>query len=1116
MQCPRCRSENREGRRFCAACGDALTQICAICSFANEPGEKFCGGCGRPLSEPSAAGEVRDLSPRAYTPKHLASRILTSRHAMEGEHKQVTVLFCDLVESTRLAELMSPEVMHQIMDRILKLMADAVHRYGGTVNQFLGDGLMALFGAPVALEDHALRGVEAALTIQETLSGYGTQLEQERGVEIQLRLGLNTGPVVVGRIGDDLRMDYTAVGDTTNLAARLQAMAEPGTIVISEATHRAVAGHVRAESLGSVPIKGRSQPVTAFRVTSRRRRRSHLEVRAERGLTPFVGRGREVALLRECWERVKQGRGQAVCILGESGVGKSRLLFEFRQALGDDRAIWIEGHCSSLGQSRPYEPILSVLRTRLQIDEGDNPLQMEEKLRRGVRELDEGLEESIPFVRELFNLPGENQKLKHMDPPMKQRLTFEALRALTSAGARHTPLVLLLEDLQWIDKTSEDYLTFFGQNLATLPVLLLTTHRPGYVVRWAERTWYTQLALDLLSEGDGDVMMTKLLGSPDVPRELVRMISEKAEGNPLALEEITTSLFERGILVRENGGIRWAARADIGFPTAIQDVVRARIDRLEESVKDTLQIASVIGREFNATLLARVSETPADLDQHLSTLRGLELIQETRFFPDPVLAFKHAVIQDVAYQSLLLHRRQELHAAIGAAIEELAAAHVEESAAVLVHHYRRSERADKVLWYARIAGDRAARLYARAEARADYEAALAAVQTLPVSPDLRGAEIDVILKLAAVGVSRLDLERDRAALERARELAEALPDEGRLAQVLYWLGRNYYVAGTTSTAIEYAEQSLVIADRLGDEALAAPPVNLLGRAYSRSTLPRAVKMMVRSAEQMRRVGNTMEEATARGFAGGLLAIAGDFGDAFTYLDEAVKLAQEVHNPFAEAANYFYRGIAHEQHGAPARAIPDHEAALRLAERTGDLFRVYAVKHYQGWACTLAGETARGRALLEESVALAERLGTTFSLGLAKAYLAGCLIAEGRSDDAVARCQEAIRLAEETQETFAGALAQRMLAEALLRLDPRDTPGAEQAVVEAIRIQQDIGARPELARSLLTAARVSAAAGDEAAAKTRLAQAMEMFQQMDMAWDIAHAEPWLRASPTART
>ena len=564
MTCPRCHAENREGRRFCAKCAAPLAAPCPSCGFSNEPGEDFCGGCAAPLAAASRPVEPPlAASPQSYTPKHLAQKILASKSALEGERKQVTVLFCDLVDSSRLAERLDPESMHEIMDGALRLMAEAVHRYEGTVNQFLGDGLMALFGAPVAMEDHAFRGVQAALAIRETLSGYSEQLKRDRGVELHLRLGLNTGPVVVGRIGDDLRMDYTAVGDTTNLASRIQSLAEPDTILVAEATHRLVEGYVRSEPLGPVAVKGRSAPVEAHRVIGRRRGRTRLEVSVERGLTRLVGRDRELGLLRDCLDRARAGRGQVVGLVGDPGVGKSRLLYEFRKSLGGERVTWLEGHCVAYGQTTPYLPILQMLRTNFEVEEGDNPLQIHEKLRQRVHRLDPALGGILPFLHELFGLPGSDEALGHLDPKDKRQKTFEAIRTLTLAGAQRRPHVLILEDLHWIDKTSVDYLAFLIAALAGVPVLLLTTQRPGYTVRWGDKTFYTQIALDLLTERETESLVAALLGSHHLPSDLTQIVREKAEGNPLFVEEITTSLLQRGMLVgrteRSSGraALRW-------------------------------------------------------------------------------------------------------------------------------------------------------------------------------------------------------------------------------------------------------------------------------------------------------------------------------------------------------------------------------------------------------------------------------------------------------------------------------------------------------------------------------------------------------------------------------
>lgn len=434
-------------------------------------------------------------------------------------------------------------------------------------------------------------------------------------------------------------------------------------------------------------------------------------------------------------------------------------------------------------------PILDILRTNFQVEEGDNPLQIQEKLRQGVHRLDPTLDGILPFFHDVFSLPGADEALKHMDPKDKRQKTFEAIRALTMAGSQRRPHVLILEDLHWIDKTSEDYLAFLTAGLAGIPIVLLTTHRPGHTVRWADKTYYTQIALDVLTEPETEALVAGILRSRHLPSDLIRIVSDKAEGNPLFVEEIATSLIERGILVRRNGEIVWTGVAPGEFPDSIQDIIRARIDRLEEPVKRTVQAAAVIGREFGLRLLTRISEVPAEVQHHLDTLKHLEFVHETRFFPELEFILKHAVTQDVAYQSLLGQRRKELHGAIGGAIEDLHGDRLEEQAAILAYHYARSERQAKAIAYALQAGDHAVRLHARAEASTHYAQALSLARELPDSPETQRLQIDAVLKLAAVGASREDMERDQLHLAQAHALATTLVDEPRLAQVLYWQGR---------------------------------------------------------------------------------------------------------------------------------------------------------------------------------------------------------------------------------------------------------------------------------------------------------------------------------------
>jgi predicted ATPase/class 3 adenylate cyclase len=1100
MQCPRCQHDNRSNAKFCENCGAPMTRACAHCGAELSPASRFCAECGRPVAAaappPAAAAPLR--APQHYTPKHLAERILSSKSALEGERKQVTVLFVDVVESSLLAERLDPEDLHALMDRALRLMAEEVHRYEGTVNQFLGDGLMALFGAPVALEDHAVRAVQAALGILETMNGLSDEVRRERGVEVRLRLGLNGGPVVVGRIGDDLRMDYTAVGDTTHLASRMQTLAEPGTILVTEATHKLVEGHVRSEALGPVQVKGRSDPVSVFRIVGRRRRRTRLEISAEAGLTQLVGRARERDLLCDLLARVQSGQGQVVGIVGEAGVGKSRLVHEFRKSVKEEALTWLEGHCVPYGQATPFLPILDVLSMNFQIEEGDNRLQIEEKLRSSVRRLDAGVHWVLPHLAELYGLPVEEESLRRLDPKDKRQRTFEAIRALTIAGSQRRPHVLVVEDLQWIDQTSEDYLAFLIESLARVPALLITMHRPGYAVRWTDKPYYTQIGLGLLTQAEVASMVRNLLGSEDFPADLAPRVFEKAEGNPLFVEEIVTSLRERGLLARHNGGYAWTGGAVVEVPGTAQDIIRARLDRLDAPVKRTAQAAAAIGREFSLWLLRTVCELPHEVEGHLAALERAELIHQTRFFPDSSYTFKHTLVQEVIYQSLLAQRRRELHGIIAAAIEQLQD-RPEEVAPLLAHHYERSERQERAVHYALAAGDRAAQqLYANAEAASYYERALAIAKAQAPSPDAERAQIDATLKLAGVEVIRKDLERERANLHTAAALAEKLDDRARLSKVFYWLGRIDYVLGNPQGATEHAKRSLEVAERLPDEALAAAPANLLGRAcFLQGNIRDAAELLERSAVELLKLGNVNDAATSLAFTGIALAELGEFERASVLIDQGMRLAHENPNPFVEAAVVFFRGYARYARGEWQGALRDLAEAKRIAQPVGDLFRVFAASVWEGGAQIMTGELSLARATLEEALALGTRLGTRFLVGRAYAWYGDCLVLLSEPQAAIAPAQEGVRLAEELGDHMTSALAHRALAHALLRCDRSNWAQAEDLIRTAIQLLQEGGLRPELARSYALYAAMLSKIGEEQRAGELRAKATEMVGEMGM-------------------
>ncbi len=698
MQCPSCHAQNREGHRFCGECGTVLVLTCPSCAFANEPGQRFCGGCGASLMAVVPPKE-KFVAPQSYTPEHLAEKILTSRGALEGERKLVTVLFVDVSGFTAMSERLDPEDVHGLMDRAFELMLGEIHRYEGTVNQFLGDGLMALFGAPIAHEDHAIRALHASLGIQRALRSYRDQLRLQRDIDLQVRMGLNTGAVVVGKIGDNLRMDYTAVGDTTNLAARLLALAEPGDVLVSEDIVKVVAPFFVLQSLGEVSVKGKALPVRPYRVEAARNVRSRLEAESEAGLTPLVGREAELALLQGAFGEVRAGRGQAVFVYGEAGIGKSRLLLEFRRHAETANPRWILGRCVSYGRTIACLPVLDFLRDLLGIKEGDGVDVVLDKLEAGIGDTGDDLAWTLPFLRVLLSLDPGDTSVSTMNPLQRRGRTAEAVRDLLIAHAHRRPLVLVVEDLHWIDAHSEDILHLVLDSIAAEPILVVLTYRPGYVQPFGDQTYFTRITLRALPEDQAAGLIERVLQAP-VPPEVTARIAHKAEGNPLFIEELAKSLVEDGSLRRE-GEVYQLTRPleDVRIPDTIQGVIMARIDRLPEASKTALQVASVIGREFTARLVERVAKLARDSRPELGDLRSLELIYEKARSPELSYMFKHALTHDVAYETLLRQKRRELHRRTGEVIEELYADRLGEFYETLAFHFSHGEVGDKAVDY---------------------------------------------------------------------------------------------------------------------------------------------------------------------------------------------------------------------------------------------------------------------------------------------------------------------------------------------------------------------------------------------------------------------------------
>jgi class 3 adenylate cyclase/tetratricopeptide (TPR) repeat protein len=1031
-------------------------------------------------------------------------------HLPEGERRRATILFSDLSGYTEMNERLDPEEVEKIMSQIKKEAVRIVETHRGVVNQFVGDEVLALFGIPVAHEDDPLRAVKAALELHEMIRQMSPEVEARIGKPLTMHTGINTG-LIVTNPSDDRDGLYGITGDTVNTGARLKLQAESDDILVSPETQRLIAPYFETNALDAIRMKGKTKAMIPYRVIGESKVHSRFEAAEQKGFKTYTGRDQELTALHGCLEKAIRGEGQFVTVVGEAGVGKSRLQYEFRRSLDSEKATVLQGRCQSYGSDTPYLPFLDALRRGLHLREEDSPDELLDKAVTNIKAIDPSLEQYIPLYLHLLSIRSDYQLPANFQGNELRRAMEEALAVMNTLNTQHQPMVLILEDWHWSDESSQAALNHLIGVIAPHRLMVLVTYRPEYLATWDYLSYYTPIVLKPLVAPHTENIIKSVIGAAYLPEGLGGLIHDRTGGNPLFIEEVCYSLIEEGVVVVKN---RQAALTrsleNLTLPDTVNAIIRTRLDRLDGNSKEALRMASVIGRVFAHRILERLYSTQTALSESLETLKALEVIQQIRFLPDAEYTFRHVLTQMVVYETLLLKHRREIHSAIGQVIEELYAEHLEEQAPILAYHYTRSDRQDKAIEYALLAGDQAAGLYANTEATTYYEQTLTMARALPSSPEAQRWQIDATLKLVAVGITRQNIERDHKNLEKAHAMAEDLDDKPRLARVLYWLGRIQYVLLNSQTAIEYAKQSLQIADRLGDDALAAPPVNLMGRLYwAQSDFVKAGQMMERSVKQMQRIGDKTEESTAAGFAGYVFAQLGEFDRALSHADHGIQNAQEIQNPFAESAAYHLRGCIWDQFGQWAQAIKDYEEGRSIADKVGDLFRVHLIKFWEGRAYALKGDPSRGRVLLEESLALAEKIGTKFGLGGLKAFLAGCLLRLDELDAAFSFCQDSIHLCEESGNKWLLALALRTLSEIISCQKPLDAEKVEQAIQEAIRLQQEIEAKPELARSYVSYAKLLNTKVESEKAKEYLAQAIDMFRKMDMTWDLAQAEQALQ-------
>jgi class 3 adenylate cyclase/tetratricopeptide (TPR) repeat protein len=1092
-------------------------QTCENCGTSLPPRANFCPQCAHPVGGPTAA--PRFPAPESYTPKHLATKILTHKGALEGERKQVTVLFADVKSSMELLADRDPEEARTILDPVLERMMEAVHRYEGTVNQVMGDGIMALFGAPVAHEDHAVRACYAALRMQESVKEYADEIYAMHGVAPQIRIGLNSGDVVVRAIRNDLHMDYTAVGHTTHLAARMEQLALPGCILLTRDTLRLVEGFVQVISRKFVSVKGLPDALEVFELAPALPVRRRFKASAiTRGLTRFVGRDGEMDQLQHALLLARGGHGQVVAPVGEPGVGKSRLVWELVHSHRVEGCLVLETGSVSYGMVTPYLPVIDLLKGYFRLEETDDTLNIREKVIGKALALDRGLEPVLPALLALFDAQNDDPQWNTLDPPQRRQRTLEAIKRLLLCESIRQPLVLVFEDLHWIDSESQTVLESLVESLPTARVLLVVNYRPEYQHPWAGKSYYTELAINPLPPDSAEELLGWLLGPDPELHPLKRLLVERTDGNPFFLEESLRTLVETHVLIGERGAYRLAkALPSIQVPSTVQAVLIARIDRLPAEEKQLLQAAAVIGKDVPHALLQAVADLPETVVRRgLRHLEATEFLYETRRVPDLEHTFKHALTHEVAYWSLLQERRRALHAKILHALKRLYPDRIAEHVERLAHHAFRSEAWDEAVSYLRKAGAKALSRSASREAVTCFEQALVALRNLPETREALELAIDLRFDLRASLFSLAEFTQILEELSKAEALAETLGDQPRLGRAYAYMAGSVWLIGDHDRAIESGTRALALGVALDDLTLQLPAYLYLGLAnYSVSRYPEAIEFF----RMMASLGDTSSRdrfgmagfpsVIARAWLAWCLADLGAFGEASMRGEEGLRIAQAGDHAYSLASAYYGLGHVYLRQGDLQNAISVLERGRELCE-SADLriMRVLTAPQL-GYAYARDGRIAEAVSTLEHALEQTVVTGFLSLRSLVYGWLGEAFLRAGRLDDATSATQQALDISRMHGERGHHGWALRLLGEVRLSADSSDIDGVEAAYRQAMGLAGELGMLPLVADCHLGLGTLYRRTGQRENAREQLAAATTMYRAMGMTYWLEGAEAEVR-------
>ena len=1104
MRCSKCGHDNRVEAKFCEMCATPLARICASCGSQLSPIAKFCPECAHPTG--AEALQSRFASPETYTPRHLAEKILTSKTALEGERKQITVLFADIKGSMEIFADRDPEAAQKIFDPVLERMIEAVHRYEGTVNRVMGDGIMALFGAPIAHEDHAVRACYAGLRMQEAVRQYAEEAQRSHGVAVTIRVGLNSGEIVVRGIGNDLHMDYTIVGQTANLAARLEQMAQPGSILTTSDTLQLAEGYVAVKPLGPVSVKGLVGPVQIFEVTSAGAARTRLEVAAERGLTRFVGRDIELEQLRRAQQLAGRGRGQVVAIVGEAGVGKSRLVHEFVHSHHTADWLVLESKSAAYGQATPYLPVVELLKDYFKINVHDSTRSIRETVTGRILALDASLQDAVPPVLDLLDSLDDDNPFRSLDLVQHRQCTYLAVARLLLSESRVRPVIAVFEDLHWNDSLSRGLLNEVVVAVQDARLLLLVSFRPEYKDEWRNRPNYHQLRLDPLANSGLAEFLQALLGSDESLSTLKSFLVERTSGNPFFAEEIVRSLVDTAVL--EGIPSYRIARPFSGteVPPTVQAVLAARIDALPAAAKHLLEEAAVIGHEVPFALLHAICGLTEDqLRGLLEHLQAAEFLYSTQLFPNLQYTFKHSLTHDVAYSNVLRERRREIHARVVNAIEKLYADRLGEQVERLADHAERGAVWDRALEYLQRSGVKAFSRYANADAVRFFERALTVLKIFPETPDNLRQAVDLRFGLRNALLPLGEHNRIGRSLDELDPILARLGDKLRSARYAAFRCNHHFFIGQQRGAIEFGETGVRLARECGDRVLLGELLLRVGQSnYALGEFRQAIKLLEQSLEftpdELRHDRydlSVIPSVVSRMWLVFAEVECGHFSAGMRHAKRALEIAERAGHPLSEVLGWFSIGRVLLRKGELEGAVSALERGLDLCDRW--LYRLTRPRLASTLAVAYAraGRAEKGLQLARAAVSdaeqmhdLADKPGLLIRLG--QVSLIGRQI-----EAALTLGKQAVEIAVAQEAKGDEAWARFLIGRACWGADQGDLAESEKQLDIALRLATACEARPLVAFCNSTLCGIHARRGDEGRAKEFDAAATAIYRELGM-------------------